>query len=190
MIKKDLLRLAIVLAIIAVLVLIAKSPYALGASVDPDTCMKFPATLIKVTDGDTIQVNLHLGFGVALEKEKIRMYGINTPESRTSNPAEKVAGLAAKARLQEMLASKDLEICVDRKKPRGKFGRVIGIVFAEGKNVNDRLIAEGHAIPYFGGKRKEYNPEDYKTSLDLTNLRTPPLNPDVWDRIRMLGYMN
>ena len=111
--------------------------------------------LLRVVDGDTIDVNLDLGFNV-WHKARVRMLGIDTPESRTRNLEEKALGLASKARLKELLKGKIVEI--ECSKEKGKFGRVLGIVWTTDKesnriNCNQRLIEEGHARPYFGGKK-------------------------------------
>ena len=64
--------------------------------------------LVKVVDGDTIDVDIDLGFGVWLQKQRIRMMGIDTPESRTSDKEEKVYGLLAKEKLQTLREKRDL----------------------------------------------------------------------------------
>ena len=114
--------------------------------------------LLRVVDGDTIDVNLDLGFNV-WHKARVRMLGIDTPESRTRNLEEKAMGLASKARLKALLKGNKVEI--ECSKEKGKFGRVLGIVWATDKegnrtNCNDQLCAEGHARPYFGGKKKAW----------------------------------
>ena len=114
--------------------------------------------LLRVVDGDTIDVNLDLGFNV-WHKARVRMLGIDTPESRTRNLEEKAMGLASKARLKELLKGNKIEI--ECSKEKGKFGRVLGIVWATDKagnrvDCNDQLCAEGHARPYFGGSKKAW----------------------------------
>jgi len=116
---------------------------------------EYRGNLIKIIDGDTIDVDLELGFDVILKKQRIRLYGINTPESRTRDLEEKKYGLAAKARLRELLEAADsliIKTAID-KKARGKYGRILGTVFADETNVNDVLVSEGHAIAYYGGKK-------------------------------------
>ena len=111
--------------------------------------------LDRVIDGDTIDVNLDLGFDVVLKKQRIRLYGLNTPESRTRDLEEKQYGLAAKARLKELLEEGEtlsLRTAID-KKARGKYGSILGTIYADGVNLNDLLIEEGHAIEYFGGTK-------------------------------------
>ena len=110
----------------------------------------YNCTLDRVVDGDTIDVHIDLGFGVWFRKQRVRLAGIDTPESRTRNLAEKALGLAAKARLQELCGEKLLVKCVDK----GKFGRIIGIPYTEdNKDICQILIEEGHAVEYWGGKK-------------------------------------
>ena len=113
--------------------------------------------LDRVVDGDTIDVDIALGFDVMLKKQRIRLYGINTPESRTRDLEEKKYGLAAKARLKELLENGEtlsLRTGID-KKARGKYGRILGTLFADGVNLNQQLLDEGHAIGYFGGTKNK-----------------------------------
>ena len=111
--------------------------------------------LDRVIDGDTIDVDIALGFDVMLKKQRIRLYGLNTPESRTRDLEEKQYGLAAKARLKELLENGEtlsLRTAID-KKARGKYGRILGTIFADGVDLNQTLLDEGHAIEYFGGTK-------------------------------------
>ena len=111
--------------------------------------------LDRVVDGDTIDVNLDLGFDVVLKKQRIRLHGLNTPASRTRDLEEKQYGLAAKARLKELLENGEtlsLRTAID-KKARGKYGRILGTIYADGINLNQQLLDEGHAIEYFGGTK-------------------------------------
>ena len=117
---------------------------------------EYRSSLVKIIDGDTIDVDLDLGFSVVLKKQRIRLYGINTPESRTRDLEEKRYGLAAKARLRELLEAAEtivVKTAID-KKARGKYGRILGTIYADDINVNDKLLEEGHAIEYFGGKKQ------------------------------------
>ena len=110
----------------------------------------------RVVDGDTIDVNIDLGFDIH-HSARVRMMGIDTPESRTRNLAEKALGLASKARLKEMLKGQKTKIRTS-KEGKGKFGRVLADVIIIDKqgietNCNQQLIEEGHARPYYGGKK-------------------------------------
>jgi micrococcal nuclease len=112
--------------------------------------------ITRVVDGDTVDVNIDLGFDI-FHSARVRMLGIDTPESRTRNLAEKALGLASKARLKEILKGQKTKILTS-KEGKGKFGRVLADVIIIDKqgaetNVNQQLIEEGHARPYYGGKK-------------------------------------
>lgn len=110
----------------------------------------YNATLDRVVDGDTVDVHLDLGFNVSLQKQRVRLAGIDTAESRTRNLAEKKLGLAAKERLKELCGEK-LKI---KSLGRGKYGRILGIPYTENdENICELLIKEGHAVEYWGGKK-------------------------------------
>ena len=108
----------------------------------------------RVVDGDTVDVDIDLGFGIWLRKERVRLYGIDTPESRTRDLEEKKLGLAAKARLIEILNQNDNKIILNSH-GIGKYGRCLGELFIkdEEQSINTQLILEGHGVEYYGGKR-------------------------------------
>ena len=114
---------------------------------------EYNATVTKVVDGDTIDAMVDLGFGT-WKKVRIRMHGINAPESRTRDLEEKKKGLAAKARLIEMLEENEKHFILISHGV-GKFGRCLGEIYIKGHNtsLNKQLISEGHGTEYFGGKR-------------------------------------
>ena len=89
-----------------------------------------------------------------LQKERVRLYGINTPESRTRNLAEKKLGLASKARLKELLPK--TFIIKTEKDGKGKFGRILGIPLVDGINICEQLIEEGYARNYHGGTKQSW----------------------------------
>tara|TARA_R100001443_G_C3344000_1_gene175122 strand:+ start:644 stop:1039 length:396 start_codon:yes stop_codon:yes gene_type:complete len=125
-------------------------------SESPDAFV-YRATLDRVVDGDTLDCTLDLGFDVQLHKQRVRLAGIDTPESRTRNLAEKALGLKAKERL--------IELCVGSFKVKslgkGKYVRILGIPYdAEGNDICKTLIDEGHAVEYWGGTKKAKVRED------------------------------
>ncbi len=125
---------------------------SIQASEEPlSNCFKIDEVL-KVVDGDTIDVRVKLLPFSLLNDIRVRMEGINAWESRTRDPEEKKLGLAAKKRLTE-LTQEEVTVCLTE---RGKFGRWLGTLFSGETNINQQLIAEGHAHEYFGGKRKEF----------------------------------
>jgi len=125
---------------------------------------EYRTTLLNVVDGDTVDVDIELGFGVVLADERVRIMGIDTPESRTRDKVEKLFGLAAKNRVKELLAGKPklkTQVAKNGEDMKGKFGRVLGDfeVYNEIRdswsNLTTLLIEEGHAVPYFGGSKEE-----------------------------------
>lgn len=120
---------------------------------------EYNCTINRVVDGDTVDVDIDLGFGIVLTDERVRVMGIDTPESRTSDKVEKVFGKAAKARLQELLGTKGVlktEINKDGEDMKGKFGRVLGdFVAPDGRMCTEILIDEGHAVPYHGQSKAD-----------------------------------
>jgi micrococcal nuclease len=120
---------------------------------------EYDVHVIKVVDGDTVDVDIDLGFGICLKDERVRIMGIDTPESRTSDRVEKLFGLAAKDRLYSLL-EKDAKLITTEDKNgedmKGKFGRILGdFRAADGRLVTDIMIEEGHCVPYFGGSKEE-----------------------------------
>lgn len=112
----------------------------------------------RVVDGDTVDVDIDLGFGIILSDERVRIMGIDTPESRTRDKVEKLFGLAAKYRLKELLGKKAIlktQINKDGEDMKGKFGRVLGDFIVGDKTVTEIMIEEGHAVPYHGQSKEE-----------------------------------
>ena len=120
---------------------------------------EYDVILLDCVDGDTVDVDIDLGFGVWLKDELVRIMGIDTPESRTRDKVEKVFGLAAKNRLKELLENGGKLITTENKHGedmKGKFGRILGDFRApNGDLVTDIMIAEGHCVAYFGGSKEE-----------------------------------
>jgi micrococcal nuclease len=109
----------------------------------------------RVVDGDTIDVVLDLGFDVSF-KSRVRLYGIDTPESRTRDLDEKARGKMATAFLKEAIDSGEKVVIQTKlKDSRGKFGRVLGDVIVDGININQELITNNYAVAYFGQSKEE-----------------------------------
>ena len=123
----------------------------------PKTSFYYGCTVRRVIDGDTIDVDADLGFDVSI-KLRLRFAGINTPESRTRNLEEKALGLAAKARLKEILESADSVEFESHGK--GKFGRVLATPYVvlndKRSDVCQILVREDHARLYDGGQREPW----------------------------------
>jgi len=127
--------------------------------------------LRKIVDGDTIDVDIDLGFGVWLKKQRIRMMGIDTPESRTSDDEEKVYGLLAKQRLTNLIA--DAKVLKTYNDERGKYGRILGEVIcyfaAEDRwaGSSEIMISEGHGVAYHGQSKDDIAEEHLANRLKL-----------------------
>ena len=119
---------------------------------------EYKCNILKVVDGDTVDVDIDLGFGIWLKNERVRIMGIDTPESRTSDATEKKFGLASKSKLKSLLGKTGvLKTQVNKKGEdmKGKFGRILGDFVVGTKKVSEILCEEGYAVPYFGGSKEE-----------------------------------
>ncbi len=115
---------------------------------------EYKCKVTNIVDGDTVDIDIDLGFGVWLNDQRIRLYGIDTPESRTSDDVEKKYGLAAKEFLKKWLDGGDISIKT-HKDARGKFGRILGELWAYDTNINEKLIEEHHAVRYHGQSKED-----------------------------------
>lgn len=124
----------------------------------------YKCKVVKVVDGDTVDVDIDLGFGIWMKNERVRIMGIDTPESRTRDLVEKKFGLAAKERLKQLLGESTVlrtQIAKNGEDMKGKFGRILGdfdVYDAQTdavRPVTKILIDEGHAVLYFGGSKEE-----------------------------------
>ena len=139
---------------------------------------EFKAKLVRVVDGDTIDADIELGFSVFM-RDRIRLMGIDTPESRTRNLEEKSWGMAAKHRLIELLAEADGEFILKTEEmEKGKFGRVLGTIMINGKDANQSLIEEKLAIPYEGGNKDESRTKYGVVELWNTHYENPQEHED------------
>ena len=110
---------------------------------------KYRVEVTRVVDGDTVDVDIDLGFGMTYKKQRVRMMGIDTPESRTRDLEEKFYGLESKKYLVDLLENETVTLVSHDK---GKFGRILGELFLGESNlsVNQIMIENYHAVPYFG----------------------------------------
>ena len=109
----------------------------------------------RVVDGDTVDVILNLGFDI-MYKSRVRLYGIDTPESRTRNLDEKARGKMAGAFLKNAIdTGEKVVIQTKLKDSRGKFGRVLGNIIVDGININQLMIDNYHAAAYFGQSKED-----------------------------------
>ena len=125
---------------------------------------EYKCKITRVVDGDTVDVDIDLGFGIVLNDERVRIMGIDTPESRTSDKVEDIFGEAAKARVKELLKGNNAvlktEVNKNGEDMKGKFGRILGDFWIEDYKgertlMTEILINEGHAVPYYGQNKAD-----------------------------------
>jgi micrococcal nuclease len=135
---------------------------------------EYNVKVVKIVDGDTVDVDIDLGFGMTYKKQRVRMKGIDTPESRTRDLVEKKFGKASKKHLKEMLGACEKITLVSHDK--GKFGRILGDLYCW-DNVghptyetkfcaNAQMIEDNHAVPY-DGQSKEDIANNHLTNRDI-----------------------
>jgi micrococcal nuclease len=111
--------------------------------------------VLKVVDGDTIDADIDLGFDISLTK-RVRLSGVDTPESRTTDLKEKVLGLEVKEWLKKKLdGKKNILIKTELPDSTEKYGRILGRLYVDDVCLNDSMIAEGFAWSYDGGTKKK-----------------------------------
>lgn len=123
---------------------------------------EYNCTIVKVIDGDTTDVDIDLGFGVWMKKQRIRFYGVDTPESRTRDKEEKVYGLMAKEFVQQHLPVGSKQVLRTKKDGVGKYGRILGEFVVGDTTVNQLLIDTHNAVAYHGQSKEEIAEEHIK----------------------------
>ena len=124
---------------------------------------EYNCKILRVVDGDTTDVDIDLGFGVWLRKQRIRFYGIDTPESRTRDLEEKKYGMAAKEYVKEHMPVGSTQTLVTVKDGKGKYGRILGqFKLSDGSILNDKMISEHHAVAYHGQSKDDIEEEHIK----------------------------
>ena len=117
---------------------------------------EYKCTIVKIIDGDTVDVDIDLGFAVWLNKQRIRLFGVDTPESRTRDAEEKKFGILAKNFVKGRLPVGSMQILRTRMDDsRGKFGRILGEFVLEETTLNQLLIVTNNGVPYFGQSKEE-----------------------------------
>lgn len=110
----------------------------------------YNANLVRIIDGDSVIVDIDLGFNMWIKNVSVRLFRVDTPEIRTKNDIEKIAGYLAKARVEQLLSDGKLQITtiLDEK---DKFGRILGVVYnSDGDIINEILVEERLGIPFLG----------------------------------------
>ena len=116
---------------------------------------EYKCKVTRVVDGDTVDIDIDLGFGVWLHKERVRIYGIDTPESRTRDKVEKRFGLLAKEFVKKFVKGSDVILTTQKYDAKGKFGRILGDIMVDGKSLAQTMITEHHAVAYHGQSKED-----------------------------------
>ena len=128
---------------------------------------EYKVKIRRIVDGDTVDVDIDLGFDTILSKQRIRLYGIDTPESRTRDKEEKFYGkLSAKFLKEQCKNSSEifLKTYLDKK---GKFGRILGEFIVDGVNINKLMIEKYMAVEYYGQSKDEIDKEHQVNRVQL-----------------------
>ena len=117
---------------------------------------EYKCKILRIVDGDTVDVDIDLGFGIWRHRERVRLVGIDTPESRTRDLVEKKFGLAAKEFVRFMMPVGSAQTITTQKDKTGKFGRILGeLWFGRTHNINQLLVDNHHAVRYHGQSKEE-----------------------------------
>jgi micrococcal nuclease len=128
---------------------------------------KFDVAMNRVIDGDSMDVDIELGFGVVLKNQRIRIAGIDTPELRTRDEREKQFGLMAKTFVIDWCADKVFELIVDIDDERDKFGRILGD-FCDVDGIRlSRALIDAHLAVLYEGQNKEEIAKKHLENFDL-----------------------
>ena len=129
---------------------------------------EYRCTVVKIIDGDTVDVDIDLGFGVWMRKERVRVLGIDTPESRTSDKVEKVYGNLAKEFVKNYLPVNSVQTLQTEKDGTGKFGRILGKFLVHDRvtdsqmHLGDIMIREHLAVEYHGQSKDDIEAQHIK----------------------------
>ena len=130
---------------------------------------QYKCKINKVLDGDTVDIDLDLGFNIVLANQRVRMAGVDTPESRTTNKEEKPRGLLSKKKLAEKLPVGSWHVIETQRSDNNddKFGRILGVfILEDGTKVNDWLIQNNYAVPY-KGENKELTQAEHQVNKKI-----------------------
>ena len=151
---------------------------------------EYKCEIVRVVDGDTVDVDIDLGFGVWMRNERVRLHGIDTPESRTRDGVEKIFGKLASSVVTHFLPHGSTQILVTVKDNVGKYGRVLGkFKIHDLKNdaemfLNDWLIREHYAVAYTGqskGNVQDTHLENYQKLFEIPTVEIP-LTQEEFDK--------
>ena len=120
---------------------------------------EYKSKVIKIIDGDTVDVDIDLGFGIILAKQRIRLFGIDTPESRTRDKEEKYYGKLSAAFLHDKCPRGSYITLRTHLDKKGKFGRILGEIIVDDINLNQQMVEENLAVEYHGQSKMDIEKE-------------------------------
>jgi micrococcal nuclease len=123
--------------------------------------------IVRVVDGDTIDVNVDLGWSISVRNQRIRLYGLDAPESRTRNLEEKKYGKASKKFVEDFLNSDNILL---KTREKGKYGRYLGDFCVNDKWLCNEMIGAYHAVPYYGQNKAEIQKAHRENYLKLKEI--------------------
>ena len=129
---------------------------------------EYRCTVLRIVDGDTVDVDIDLGFGVQYAKQRIRLYGIDTPESRTRDLEEKKYGIMAKEYVESYMPVGSKQTICTQKDDKGKFGRILGMFKVFDKKadkesmLHEMMIRDHIGVAYFGQSKDDIEDEHLK----------------------------
>ena len=126
---------------------------------------EYNCKIVKVVDGDTVDVDIDLGFGVWMRNERVRLYGIDAPESRTSDKEEKKYGLASKKYVQDLMPVDSIQVLRTMKDGVGKYGRILGVFVLpdyDNQRLDEMMIKNYHAVDYHGQSKDDIQEQHLK----------------------------
>lgn len=138
---------------------------------------EYKSKVVKIIDGDTIDVDIDLGFDVVLSKQRIRLYGIDTPEYRTKDKIEKFYGKLSADFLKKNCPKGSYITLKTHLDKKGKFGRILGEIIVDGNNLNQQMIEENLAVEYHGQSKLEIEKEHLSNRSILVRKGHHYLNP-------------
>jgi len=128
---------------------------------------EYKAKIRRFIDGDSVDVDIDLGFGIVLAKQRIRLYGIDTPESRTRDKEEKFYGKLAAQFLKDQCKKSSCITLKTHLDMKGKYGRILGEIIVDGVNINQLMIEEYMAVEYDGRSKEELQLEHQVNRMNL-----------------------
>tara|TARA_B100000900_G_C20304626_1_gene603624 strand:- start:264 stop:698 length:435 start_codon:yes stop_codon:yes gene_type:complete len=120
---------------------------------------EYRVKILRIVDGDTVDVDIDLGFGVWMHRERIRLWGIDTPESRTKDPIEKVFGNYAKDYVKDQMPIGSMQTMRTQKDKEGKYGRILGEFIMDGVSMNKTMVDKHIAVGYSGQSKDDVEAE-------------------------------